>query len=173
MPQHQILMLTFFTGPNWIGDPEGSRSIGPIWAHCGSRQCSKHPKITKNGALHLRDGRRRGTVSPFIDTIHLGNVWAAFSSRHFCPQTVSVGPIWARLRIVPHGPKPKILSQARWTKSRFRGHFFPMPTPLLLVSSPQDGPNTPLHAVLPVWPRFGVFWPVHAHGKVQNAFPQK
>ena len=72
--------------PNWPG---------PKWVHGGP----KRPKITKNGARHLRDGHWWGPPSVFMGRIHLGNVWVAFSSllTVFWPQILSVGPIFARL----------------------------------------------------------------------------
>ena len=70
----------------------------------------------------------------FMGRIHPGQVWVAFCSflNHFCPQMVSVGPIWARLGPGwrPMVPSRKLaVSRAGQTESWFRGHRVPLPTP--------------------------------------------
>ena len=75
---------------------------------------------------------------------------------------MSVGPIWARL-----GPVCVLRSETtNWLylgldrpNRDSEGSVSPCQPPLLPVSTPQNGPNTPLDVVLahqaPVWPGFG------------------
>ena len=54
-----------------------------------------------------------------------------------------------------------VRARARRTKSQFRGHLFPVPTPRLLVSTTQNGSNAPLDVVFcPLGARLSAFWGV-------------
>ena len=71
------------------------------------------PKRAKLAQDHQKQVRR-GLGSPFIDGIHLGNVWAAFLScfvqvlpLKWCWSGLGAfGRVWAQ--VAPRGPKPKI-----------------------------------------------------------------
>ena len=121
--------------------------FGPDWP--GPRTDPKRPKITpKWGPTALRRAPA-GSAVPVHGQNPLGQcVGCLFDV--FCPQRVSVGPIWARLG--PDGV-PRCKTE-NWpylgldgANCNSEGAFSPCQPPLLVVSTPQIGPNAPLDAV--------------------------
>ena len=136
---------------------------GRAWS--GPKGGPKRPKITKNRAWRLRDRRQGCPPSVFLGRIHSGTVWVAllsfFAFAPKCCLLAQFGPV-----LGPHCIGRSKTENWR-TESRFRGHLFPLPTPLLVVFTPQNGPNPLLDAGfarrVPALPRFGVCSPGRAH----------
>ena len=123
----------------------GRAQGGPrLWPQAGP----KWPKITKNGPRCLRGGPQKVALSKLMDKINLGTVWVAFwPCLDPCGlETASVGP-----KMGSFGPRMRAETE-RWQYLGLDGpnresvDTFPMCKPPL-VSTPQNGPNTPPQAV--------------------------
>ena len=107
-------------------------SPGPSGTSPGQKRTKNGPKTRKTGARQSRDGHQLLPMSPFMDKIHLGNLWAAFLSCFdhvlpfkWCP-LVQFGPVGAQIvfsvRNRQIGRKSAV-SWARWTETRSRRQF--------------------------------------------------
>ena len=108
-------------------------AVGSVWvrAQPGPEMARNHqntwPGTSESGAGGIRCPRS-GTES----TRAMSGLPFWFASTYFCPQRVSVGPTWAR-----SGPGSRFavqnqrsaVSQARWTETPSRGHFWPRANP--------------------------------------------